>query len=178
MLFFEQLSLWFNRSKRKTAQTQPIKIVRNPRSCRVNSKVAPATNVEAIDLNEIWQKLQQEFFPMHYALDQYQIVWSRRNNKRNLAVCDYRKKKVIVSPALNNIKFRQIVEPLVYHEMCHAVLGEPQRQNGRFVYHGKEFHSLEKRHSQTRSLNEWIKNGGWANAKRVYTRRMKKFKTA
>ena len=127
-------------------------------------------STDSVLLSKIWEKLRRKYFPNVRVLEGYKITWSSRCSKRNLASCNYKNRKIIISPALNNVKLERILSPLIYHEMCHAVLGEPKCKNGRFVYHGKEFHALEAAHPQIKELNEWIKSGGWANAKRSYTR--------
>ncbi len=125
-----------------------------------------------INLVTIWGKLENEYFPGDKNLSIYSITWAKRYSKRNLAYCDYQKKRVVVSPVMNNIKLLHMLEPLIYHEMCHAKLGEPKRVRGRYIYHGKDFHKLEALHPFIKEFNDWIHNGGWANAKRVYARKM------
>jgi len=132
---------------------------------------------DSVHLVKIWDRLRHKYFPNIRILGEYQITWSSRCSKRNLASCNYKNRKILVSPALNNVKFERMLSPLIYHEMCHAVLGEPKCKNGRFVYHGVDFHTLEAMHPLTEELNAWIKNGGWANAKRNYTRAKNKLRT-
>ena len=123
-----------------------------------------------IRLQEIWNTLIEQYFPAEQTLNCYQIVWSDRRQKRCLASCNPHRKKVMVAKSLANPKYADILAPLLYHEMCHAVLGIPKKENGRFSFHGREFKALEKRHPEIPRLNLWIKNGGWANAKRLHTR--------
>lgn len=55
--------------------------------------------------------------------------------------------------------------PLLYHELCHAVLGpDVARKQGKRCWHGKEFRALERRHPEIPALDRWIKEGGWRSA--------------
>ena len=56
------------------------------------------------------------------------------------------------------------LEPLLYHEMCHAALGEPEIVKGKRIMHGSDFKALEKKHPEITQLNSWIKSGGWNKA--------------
>ncbi|MCC6933823.1 MAG: SprT-like domain-containing protein [Deltaproteobacteria bacterium] len=120
------------------------------------------------ELSMLWQQLAIEYFPACPNLMTFKIKWSRRGGKRLLASCNNQRKTINVSHVLANPKFRATLAPLLYHEMCHAVLGEPKRVNGRFQIHGKDFKQLEKLHPQTAELNKWIKSGGWTSARRSY----------
>ena len=132
--------------------------------------------LEENDLQRVWNELKEQYFPNEESLNCYQIKWSDRKQKRCLASCNSHTKKVLVARALANQKYAEILSPLIYHEMCHAVLGTPQIVNGRRSFHGKEFKLLEKRHPGIKQLNLWIKNGGWANAKRSYTQLLRRSK--
>lgn len=56
------------------------------------------------------------------------------------------------------------LEALIYHEMCHAVLGPPKIVKRRRIMHGRDFKALEKRHPEIKLLDTWIKAGGWSMA--------------
>lgn len=127
------------------------------------------------DLQTIWTQLISQYFPSEQTLNCYQIKWSDRKQKRCLASCNPRRRKVLVARALANPSYAHILPPLLYHEMCHAVIGAPKKINGRNSFHGREFKTIEKRHPDIQRLNLWIKNGGWANAKRAYTRSLRRF---
>lgn len=63
---------------------------------------------------------------------------------------------------------RQWIEAVLYHEMCHAVIGEDvDTSRGKRLWHGAEFKNLEARHPQIQSLQLWINSGGWAIAVRA-----------
>ncbi|MCB0310094.1 MAG: SprT-like domain-containing protein [Bdellovibrionales bacterium] len=122
--------------------------------------------------------LRNSYFPERTDLDAYQVSWSKRRQKRTLASVNIEKKRVNVARELNDIRYAVWLEPLLYHEMCHAVLGEGvRRSNGGYAWHGPEFKSLEKRHPEIKSLDQWIKAGGWQRAvrsdrsRRAYQRR-------
>jgi hypothetical protein len=68
---------------------------------------------------------------------------------------------------MNNVKFFEYLEPLLYHELCHAVLGNLREHNKRAKWHGKAFRELEKRHPGIRHLDTWVKEGGFGKAVRT-----------
>ena len=112
-------------------------------------------------LTTIWLDLVREYFPHLIDLNDYKLLWSTRKQKRVLASCNVYKKRVIVAQIFQNPKYSLLLDPLLYHEMCHAALGPPQTMNGRRIIHGKDFYELEKRHPRIELLNKWIKDGGW-----------------
>ena len=117
------------------------------------------------ELKAIWLALRALYFPDRAELDQYQIVWSKRRQIRVLASCNLHDLRVIVAKTLKSSEHHWVLDPLLYHEMCHAVLGKqvPQK-NGRRRWHGREFKELEKLHPGIKDLNLWIKSGGWEKA--------------
>ncbi len=132
------------------------------------------------ELLKIWDKLKQEYFPTHQELNKYQIAWSTRAQKRTLASCNIQYKRVVVARELNYPNYQQWLEPLIYHEMCHAVIGFNVKKNrkGR-AWHGAEFKNLERQHPQMAEFDLWAKSGGWLTAvrsdrgRRVAARRFK-----
>ncbi len=108
-----------------------------------------------------WQKLKSEYFPNNKELDSYSITWAKRKRTRLLASCNINTKEVVVSYAMNDSSIKHFLSPLIYHEMCHAVLGKTKKKGRRNVFHGKEFKILEDRHPEIKDLNTWIKTGGW-----------------
>lgn len=119
---------------------------------------------ESGSLPDLWKKLQEAYFPENYQLLDYRVGWSNRSNRNCLASCNYINRKVSVAKALASTKYCDILPPLLYHEMCHAVLGKPEIVGGRRVIHGVEFKQLEARHPGISYLNHWIKTGGWRKA--------------
>lgn len=120
-------------------------------------------------LQSVWQALREEFFPDRSDLDDYTISWSSRPQKRVLASCNIRHRRVIVARELFEPAACRWVSPVVFHEMCHAVLGESvTTTTGRRLWHGREFRNLEALHPDIPALNLWIKSGGWAMAVRSY----------
>ena len=68
---------------------------------------------------------------------------------------------------LNYREFDHWLAPLVYHEMCHAVIGlNVKKTNSRRSWHGREFRQLERRHPQMAEFEAWTKSGGWMTAVR------------
>jgi len=118
-------------------------------------------------LQKIWLDLQCEFFPECDRLTQYRTIWSRRRQKRTLASCYFESKRIIVAKELKHSQFHHWLAPLLYHEMCHAVIGiKPPRRNGKNCWHGREFKELEACHPEMEAFNRWVKQGGWAHAVR------------
>ncbi len=118
-------------------------------------------------LSAIWETLIQEFFPTRGDLNAYAVIWSERRQKRVLASCHIEKQVVRVARELNRPEYFVYLEPLLYHELCHAVIGRGVEQSGRAKqWHGPQFKDLESRHPQTNTLKEWIKDGGWHRAVR------------
>jgi hypothetical protein len=123
-------------------------------------------------LEAVWERLRAGYFPERHDLSNYRLRWSSRAQKRCLASCNVYARTVNVAEALRDPGAAEILEPLLYHEMCHAVLGPPRRNGRRRVYHGPEFRELERRHPAIALLDRWIASGGWARLSR--RSRMKK----
>ncbi len=121
------------------------------------------------DIKKLWVNLRQVYFPTRTDLDFYKVEWATRKRVRLLAKCDLKKKVVTVASPMRQSQCHGLLEPLLFHEMCHAVLGEPKIINGRAIYHGKDFKALEQRHPKIRHLDHWIKNGGWDKAVSNYS---------
>lgn len=119
-------------------------------------------------LGEVWRQLRREFFPSRHDLDGYRIVWSSRRQKRVLASCNIRRKKVVVARELFEPSAVRWIAPVLYHELCHAVIDEQVAcsRGGRRMWHGSEFKELEARHPDIGALHAWISSGGWAMAVR------------
>ena len=118
-------------------------------------------------LKGIWLDLRREWFPERADLDEYTVCWSKRRQKRTLASCNIETKKVNVASELNYDHLLHWLDPLLYHEMCHAYLGKSvYSQHSRSAWHGKEFKALERRHPQMADFDLWLKSGGWTKAVR------------
>lgn len=122
-------------------------------------------------LSEIWFKLQQGYFPEVQTLNSYQIVWSTRKHRNTLASCNVELRRVSVAAAMKHPPSNIHLEALLYHEMCHAVLGRPKVVRGRRQVHGRDFKSLERRHPGIPALDSWVKSGGWHAEVRSFNRR-------
>jgi hypothetical protein len=131
---------------------------------------ARRTRVRAVHdpfLQEIWVGLRVSYFPDRTDLDDYVVTWSSRQQKRVLASCNIRRRRVVVARELNDPSAVRWISAVLYHELCHAVLGESvTTPEGRRLWHGAEFRALEARHPDIPSLNAWISSGGWAFAVR------------
>ena len=130
----------------------------------------PTKTEEDNELIGLWIKIRRQYFPDQPAIDSYRVVWSPRRHTRTLASCSVRKRRIIVALAMSLPEANEHLEPLLYHEMCHAALGEPKVNNRRRVIHGREFKLLEKRHPGVRALDLWIRNGGWREASKRMNR--------
>ena len=118
-------------------------------------------------LKQMWIEIRKKWFPTRPDLDSYSISWSRRRQIRTLASCNYELKRVTVARELNHPEHACWLEPLLYHEMCHGVLGDDVGQCGsKMAWHGPRFQKLENRHPGVRALDVWIKSGGWLSAVR------------
>lgn len=116
----------------------------------------------------IWYRLRETYFPDNPNLAQYKIIWSKRRQKRTLASCCLSRKRVTVAKELNYPIHTVWLEPLLYHEMCHAVLScfpnDLKRKGTRRSWHGPDFKALERKHPLMIPFNNWIKSGGWHSA--------------
>jgi len=131
---------------------------------------ARAVPVSASDpfLHAAWCGLRREFFPNRGELDSYAVVWCGRRQKRVLASCNIRRRRVVVARELFEPSAVRWIAPVLYHELCHAVLEERigVSRSGRRLWHGAEFRELERRHPDIEVLHAWISSGGWAMAVR------------
>ena len=170
----EQLNIWewlrTNRplSSKQKALRRNIKINRRNFFNQPTRKVRQTRRTRASSdqqLNAIWQKLAREYFPDNQEIPSYIIVWSKRPQKRTLASCNIEDRKVNVARELNYPELHQWLEPLIYHEMCHAELKYIQKETHR-SWHGREFKALEQRHPMMPAFDYWVKSGGWLTAVR------------
>ncbi|MCC6954958.1 MAG: SprT-like domain-containing protein [Deltaproteobacteria bacterium] len=102
-----------------------------------------------------------QYFPDRPDIDDYRVVWSKTVQKSVLASCNVQHRRIRVAPSFQRIDCTPFLEALLYHEMCHAILGDPPRVRGRRVLHGKDFRELEVRHPGIPNLDRWILEGGW-----------------
>ena len=127
----------------------------------------PPPMIEPTSLVNIWNHLIDKYFPARQDLKSYRIVWSNKKQTRSLASCSVEKRVVRVAKAMSLTSSRPYLEALIYHEMCHAVLGPPKIVKGRRIMHGKDFKAIEKLHPEIKLLDIWIKSGGWDKAVRT-----------
>jgi len=122
-----------------------------------------------LQLQGLWSAVKAQYFPDVAVLDEYRVTWSRRRQRRVLASCNVRHLAVHVAQELAYPALECWLEPLLFHEMCHAVIGrEVERKRGRRCWHGAEFKALVSRHPRTEDLEQWIKQGGWRHAVRSH----------
>ncbi len=121
----------------------------------------------------VWRNLRQEFFPNRSDVDDYIVTWSSRPQKRVLASCNIRRRRIVVAQELFEPAASRWIAPVLYHEMCHAVIGEGVHlsQSGKRQWHGRQFRQLEAQHPDIEAMNAWIATGGWAMAVRSHRAR-------
>jgi len=140
------------RSRRRVRRTP-----RTPRATRPNDPF----------LYEVWTNLRREYFPDREELDGYSVQWSSRRQKRVLASCNIRQRRVVVARELFEPTACRWISAVLYHELCHAVIGEGVHlSGGKRQWHGAQFRELEARHPDIPAMNAWIRSGGWAMAVR------------
>jgi hypothetical protein len=139
-----------------------------PRKRTVRARLKPSDPF----LESVWRQLRAEYFPERGDLDDYTIRWSGRAQRRVLASCNIRRRQVLVAQELFEPAACQWISPVLFHELCHAVLGESViTPEGRRLWHGSAFRELEAKHPDIPALNLWIKSGGWAMAVRSHRAR-------
>jgi hypothetical protein len=136
-------------------------------AARASPRRTQAPAISDPQLLALWQRLQAEYFPERADLLQYTVFWSNRAQRRVLGSCHMRSQRVRVARELQALDCQEWLEPLLYHEMCHAVigLGVERSSKGR-AWHGATFRALERRHPRVAALDVWIRSGGWAKAVR------------
>lgn len=151
---------------------QQLSLFSPPNRVRSAEQQTPAE-----DLTALWQSLRFEYFPERPDIDEYQVRWSDRRHTRCLASCNVYDRRVQVARAMAQSEARSHLAALVYHEMCHAVLGIPKIVGGRRVIHGRDFKLLEKRHPGIKALDAFIVSGGWKKAVVLQERQKRKQKS-
>lgn len=161
-LFKEQISLWREERDKITPPLASTRILRR--------KKAPFSPPKEVDLQQIWNELLKAYFPERESdLSNYKVSWSARRQKRTLASCNIRKRRVNVAREMSLAQCLEFLKPLIYHEMCHAVLGDKVGRAGtKRLWHGPEFRALESRHPEIKKLDLWIRSGGWSRAVRSF----------
>ena len=156
-----QIPLLLIKKLLKIGTARPIKTA-------VRKKRAAKAICNDPELKSIWDSVQSDYFPDRVDLKEYKVLWSTRRQKRVLASVSLKQKKVRVAKELKDPLLKEFLDPLLYHEMCHAVLGDQVgKMNGKNAWHGPKFKKLEQAHPRMKFLEAWIKSGGWAKAVRV-----------
>ncbi len=163
----EQLTLW------RIHEARISNIAPKPRRKSKQVKRRPQQSSEfslsTDNLVTTWSNLIKAYFPDREDLLTYKVGWSRRRQKRTLASCNVRARRISVAREMSLPQCAEYMAPLLYHEMCHAVLGDKvARAGSKRMWHGPQFRSLESRHPGIRNLDLWIKQGGWSQAVRSY----------
>lgn len=83
----------------------------------------------------------------------------RRRRRRHITLGSYcrRKELITIHPHLDRANVPPFfVEAIVFHEMCHEVVGE-ERAGGRRRVHTPRFHELERRYPMYAEAKRWAK---------------------
>jgi hypothetical protein len=137
---------------------QPVK--RRKRATTPSRKHVPRKSDP--QLVSLWQDLQKSYFPERTDLLDYTVSWSTRRQKRVLASVHIRRKIVSVAQELRREDTKQWLPAILYHEMCHAFLGEEvPREGGKRAWHGSAFKALVAKHPETEPMERWMRSGGW-----------------
>ncbi|MEY4667672.1 MAG: hypothetical protein RL518_371 [Pseudomonadota bacterium] len=164
MTLMQQIELLFSRTVRRSTNPPNARRMRGPRTR------PPAESDEF--LRNLWTGLRSEFYPERPELDSYVVTWSNRPQKRVLASCNIRQRRVVVARELFEPTACRWIAPVLYHELCHAVIGEGVHlRSGKRQWHGYQFRALESRHPDIPAMNAWIRSGGWAMAVRSHRAR-------
>lgn len=148
-----------------------FKVSKPKRTTRSSKARARTFDLDNQALLVIWQNLSAKYFPLNLELATYKVKWSSRKQKRVLGSCSIRSKRISIAPALSLPACERWLEAVLYHEMCHAVLGDSiARLSGRRAWHGPEFKLLESQHPDTKGLKEWMRSGGWHMAVKEFHR--------
>lgn len=140
-----------------------------PRKPKPRRRVYSARSSKISDpqLFSLWCEIRMRWFPDRSDLDEYVVYWSSRAQKRTLASCNMQKKRIAVARELKPSEHQRWLDPLLYHEMCHAYLGlSVFSETERSQWHGPDFRRLELMHPQMHVFDAWVKNGGWGRAVR------------
>lgn len=159
-----QIELLFSRTVRRSSRPAKSRVTRTTR--------ARSAGTSDEFLRSVWTNLRTEYYPDRPELDSYVVAWSSRPQKRVLASCNIRRRKVVVARELFEPAACRWIAPVLYHELCHAVIGEGVHlRSGKRQWHGAEFRALEARHPDIPAMNAWIRSGGWAMAVRSHRAR-------
>jgi hypothetical protein len=117
-------------------------------------KVITAPNGSIYDLNEIFDRLNTDYFKN--AVPKPVLTWSARPTYRILGHHDSTHDTIVISRSLDSADVpRYVVEHVVFHEMLHIV--HPTRhQNGRRFNHTPAFRLDERKFAHFREAESWI----------------------
>ena len=125
--------------------------------------LAPAGVVH--DLAAIFAELNERFFGNAV---KSQITWGRgrtkaasrrRRKSRHITLGSFSRRHSLITihPNLDRPDVpRFFVESIVFHEMCHEVVGE-ERRDGRRLIHTPRFHEQERRYPQFAEARAWAR---------------------
>lgn len=123
------------------------------------AEVPPATGEGVLDLEEIYARLNEEYFGNRVSA---RVMWGRDSGTRNrsgfrFGSYDGEKKLIRVHPRLKqDFVPRVVVELTVYHEMCHQWV-PAIRKNGAWRPHHPGFKQKEREYRHFEAARRWEK---------------------
>ena len=117
-------------------------------------KVITSARGEFFDLDEIFEKLNAEYF--RKSLPKPVLSWSSRRTYRILGHHDSTHETVIVSRSLDDRNIPEyVVEYVVFHEMLH-IFHPTEHRNGRRYNHTPAFRKNERKFRHFEEAESWI----------------------
>ncbi len=115
------------------------------------------------NLQQIFDRLNANYFENQVEAD---ITWGKSGNKRRkrrqshiqLGSYNERLKRITIHPNLDRENVPAFfVEAMVFHEMCHQVVGSKKDHNGANRHHTREFRNLENQYPYCLEAKRWQK---------------------
>jgi hypothetical protein len=120
-------------------------------------KVVTTTKGDAYDLDEMWDKLNWDYF--RGFLKKPTLTWSARKTYRILGHHDATHDHITISKSLDSREVpRFVVEYVLYHEMLHIFHPTELGHNGRRYNHTPKFREDEEKFQHFRRAENWIEN--------------------
>lgn len=124
-------------------------------------KIAPAPVGSHYDLNDLYEKVNIEYFAGRLNLN---ITWFGNRHRiarscRILGLYDRRDKLIKIHRLLDDEKFPEFfISYVIFHEMLHHVCPPKRGRNGRRDIHHKEFKEREKKFLHYDLARKWEKD--------------------
>ena len=117
-------------------------------------KLTTSPRGKVYDLDEMFSALNAHYF--RGELDRPVLSWSVRQTRRVLGHHDHVHGTIIISRTLDSQRIpRFVVEYVLYHEMLH-VKHPPRREQGRTLYHSRQFRDDEQCFERFDEALKWL----------------------